>query len=145
MRRIPAGVDAPERWHTTEWSAGVTSLIEDRSEGAEVAVAVLRGHLELRSPATAEELAEITGLGPSTVAIALADLEASGFALQGGYTTAGGEPRVVLASAACPDAQLLAQGRAAVEAVTPSSWCVSGCAGSTWRQVPSSPVAAVSR
>lgn len=91
VRRIPAGVDAPERWHTTEWSDGVTSLIQDRSEGAEVAVAVLRGHLELRSPATAEELAEITGLGPSTVAIALADLEASGFALQGGYTTASPE------------------------------------------------------
>ncbi len=84
--RPPGG----EQWHTAESAAAVSVLLSDRPadeiEPEEVASDVVRGHLELHSPVTASDLAELTGLTPSKVAIGLADLEASGFALQGNYT-----------------------------------------------------------
>ncbi len=56
----------------------------------EIAAAdLLRGHLECRGPATATELAAVTGLRQSLVVRALAALEAEGFAIRGHFTPAG--------------------------------------------------------
>ncbi|HEY2504986.1 MAG TPA: DEAD/DEAH box helicase [Streptosporangiaceae bacterium] len=57
----------------------------------EVAAAdVLRGHLEVRGPATAAALAAAVGLSESLVVRALAALEAEGFALRGQFSGPGG-------------------------------------------------------
>lgn len=93
--RVPATDGAPERWHTAENATEVGVLLTDRPvEGLEpesVASDVVRGHLELHSPITATALAEVTGLARSKIAIGLADLEASGFALQGEYSSGASE------------------------------------------------------
>src|SRR5207249_3783014 len=48
---------------------------------------MLRGHLEYRGPSTVAELAEATGLPEQDVTVALARLEAEGFAFRGRFTT----------------------------------------------------------
>ena len=54
---------------------------------AETAAAeMLRGHLEVRGPATVGELAQATALGASEVTLALIRLETEGFALRGHFT-----------------------------------------------------------
>ncbi|MCZ7631580.1 MAG: hypothetical protein M5U19_22095 [Microthrixaceae bacterium] len=126
------------------------ALIEDQPFGGiepeAVASDILRGHLELRSPITAEALAALTGLKPSKVAIGLADLEASGFALQGCFTseasdeTPGGPMRQSGARGVCWRACTPTRG--AIAAVRsnlspPSNSFGSGCAGSTWHPDPS--------
>lgn len=89
--RIRSDGAAPERWHTAESTSAIQALLEDQPvqgiEPESVASDVVRGHLELHSPITATALAEVTGLARSKVAIGLADLEASGFALQGEYSS----------------------------------------------------------
>lgn len=52
------------------------------------AQAVLRGHLDCTGPSTARALGARTGLGPSLVELALARLEAEGFALRGRFDEA---------------------------------------------------------
>jgi ATP-dependent Lhr-like helicase len=52
------------------------------------ALRVVRGHLDVSGPVTAGELAERTALAPSEVEIALAGLEAEGFALRGRFDPA---------------------------------------------------------
>ena len=54
------------------------------------AAEMLRGHLEYRGPSTVPELVEATGLPQSDVTIALARLEAEGFAFRGRFTTPDG-------------------------------------------------------
>ena len=49
---------------------------------------LLRGHLDCRGPSTVAELAQATGLPETGVAIALARLEAEGFALRGRFDPA---------------------------------------------------------
>ena len=44
---------------------------------------MLRGHLDVRGPSTAEDLARATGLPDSDVMLALIRLENEGFALRG--------------------------------------------------------------
>ncbi|MDH3755753.1 MAG: hypothetical protein OEU32_17965 [Acidimicrobiia bacterium] len=51
----------------------------------QVAADVLRGHLDLVSPATAPELETHTGLRSTLAAVALAQLEAEGFVIQGHF------------------------------------------------------------
>jgi ATP-dependent helicase Lhr and Lhr-like helicase len=51
----------------------------------EAAADMLRGHLDCRGPSTATELAQATGLPESGIVIALARLEAEGFALRGRF------------------------------------------------------------
>ncbi len=59
------------------------------SPDEEVAAAdLLRGHLECRGPATVAELAEGTGLRETLIDVALAALEAEGFAIRGRFTPA---------------------------------------------------------
>jgi ATP-dependent helicase Lhr and Lhr-like helicase len=50
------------------------------------AAEMLRGHLDVRGPCTAGELAEATALGVSDVTLALIRLENEGFALRGHFT-----------------------------------------------------------
>jgi ATP-dependent Lhr-like helicase len=91
--RVAGDEGRAERWHTAEATAAVRVLLADApAEGIEpeaVAADVVRGHLELHSPITAEDLVVVTGLSPSKVAIGLAELESTGFALQGCYTAEG--------------------------------------------------------
>jgi ATP-dependent helicase Lhr and Lhr-like helicase len=54
-------------------------------DAGEVAVQVVRGHLDVSGPVTVEELCDRTGLPPGEVRIALARLEAEGFALVGSF------------------------------------------------------------
>jgi ATP-dependent Lhr-like helicase len=54
--------------------------------GETAAAEMLRGHLDVRGPATADELARATGLGASQVTMALIRLETEGFALRGRFT-----------------------------------------------------------
>ncbi len=57
-------------------------------DAEEAAAAVVRGHLECCGPTHVRELAERTGLAPDAVELALATLEAQGFALRGRFTPA---------------------------------------------------------
>jgi ATP-dependent helicase Lhr and Lhr-like helicase len=54
------------------------------------AAEMLRGHLEYRGPSTAADLAAATGLSDSDVTIAMARLEAEGFAFRGRFTAPAG-------------------------------------------------------
>jgi ATP-dependent helicase Lhr and Lhr-like helicase len=51
---------------------------------------MLRGHLECRGPSTVTDLVEATGLPESDIVMALARLEAEGFAFRGRFTTSDG-------------------------------------------------------
>jgi ATP-dependent Lhr-like helicase len=57
----------------------------------EAAAEAVRGHLDVAGPVTVEELGERSGLSPSVVRIALARLEAEGFALAGRFDPRLGE------------------------------------------------------
>src|ERR671925_431260 len=52
---------------------------------------VVRGHLDVSGPVTVDELAEATGLAPSSVKIALESLRESGFAVSGLFEPERGE------------------------------------------------------
>src|SRR5438045_2375470 len=54
------------------------------------AAEMLRGHLEYRGPSTPAALAQETGLPEGDVAIAVARLEAEGFALRGRFSAPDG-------------------------------------------------------
>ncbi|MFV0318065.1 MAG: DEAD/DEAH box helicase [Microthrixaceae bacterium] len=86
-------VDGTERWHTTEAAQAVEAIRSGEPVGAiqpeDVAADIVRGHLELHSPITPTGLEAVTALAPTKVAIGLAALEASGFALQGEFTGVG--------------------------------------------------------
>jgi ATP-dependent Lhr-like helicase len=55
-------------------------------DGETAAAEMLRGHLDVRGPATPDELARDTALGASQVMLALIRLETEGFALRGRFT-----------------------------------------------------------
>ncbi len=82
--------DDGEIWHTTERSGRVDVLFAGASAPditrEEVAADVLRGHLDVSGPLTAEQLSRQSALAPSLTAIGLATLEAEGFALQGRFS-----------------------------------------------------------
>ncbi|MCU4184451.1 DEAD/DEAH box helicase [Acidiferrimicrobium sp. IK] len=79
---------AAGRWSTTE-HAEVAAAAYNGDQGA--AVRVVRGHLEISGIVTADELAAATGLASMTVTVALAALQADGFALQGRWRASAGE------------------------------------------------------
>ncbi len=62
-----------------------TLRAQDEPDPDALAALMVRGHLDVLGPVTAGELAGVTALGPSKVAIALARLEHEGFALQGHF------------------------------------------------------------
>jgi ATP-dependent helicase Lhr and Lhr-like helicase len=74
-----SGAGGGTLWCATERR---TKLMDAESPAAEM----LRGHLDVRGPSTAEELAEATALGVSEVTLALIQLENEGFALRGHFT-----------------------------------------------------------
>ena len=67
------------------------AVAEGGAPDAEAAAAlVVQGHLECSGPVTVGELAERVGLAPSAIELALARLEAQGFALRGRFDPEGG-------------------------------------------------------
>ncbi len=86
-RAVRLGVEGVERWFPFEASDAVGALLAGDSAAADEVISdLVRGHLELHSPATAADLAAATGAGPSAVASGLARLEGEGFAIQGRFT-----------------------------------------------------------
>ena len=85
-------------WCTTELRPAVRVLLgedtpgDDADDGptdigdpADVAIEAIRGHLEVMGPVTVAELAAATSLSSGTTEIALAALQAEGFALSGRF------------------------------------------------------------
>ena len=85
-------------WCTTELRPAVAALLgedipagdgadepTDIGDPADVAIEAIRGHLEVMGPVTVAELAAATSLGLGTTKIALAALQAEGFALSGQF------------------------------------------------------------
>jgi len=58
----------------------------EQIEPEAVAAEMLRGHLDVSGPCTASDLASVTGMDVSSVALALVRLETEGFALRGHFT-----------------------------------------------------------
>jgi ATP-dependent Lhr-like helicase len=79
-----------ERWHAVESATAVEVLLSGVPTGElfseQVAADVLRGHLAIDSPVTADALEAATGLAPTLLAVGLATLEAEGSAIQGHFT-----------------------------------------------------------
>ena len=97
------GTDGSPRWHTVEATPAVRALVEgvdvDGTTAEQAAAQALRGHLEVASPLTHGALVGRTGLPSGRVTIALAALEAEGFAIQGRFTEravdAGDDPALI--------------------------------------------------
>ena len=89
-RAVRIDGEAGERWHPFEASDAVRVLVAadpaDGGAGDDAVTELLRGHLELQSPATVLDLAAATGVQPGAVASGLAHLEGVGFAIQGRFT-----------------------------------------------------------
>jgi ATP-dependent helicase Lhr and Lhr-like helicase len=66
------------------------SVRDDECDVDVLAADMLRGHLDVRGPVTAAELARATGVGDSGIGFALLRLEEEGFALRGHFTDPGG-------------------------------------------------------
>ncbi|HYY17612.1 MAG TPA: hypothetical protein VE864_02140, partial [Streptosporangiaceae bacterium] len=92
--RLPAGLwCATERvpllagLYPAEWTFAMAPLPRVKPmEPETVAAEMLRGHLDVSGPVTAEELARATSLGVADVSMALIRLENEGFALRGRFT-----------------------------------------------------------
>jgi ATP-dependent helicase Lhr and Lhr-like helicase len=84
-----AGEHGTVRWYAAECAAMVEVLGSGTPSGEvtpeHVAATMLRGHLELCSPATGDTLAGRTGLSPTLLAVGLATLEAEGSVIQGRF------------------------------------------------------------
>jgi ATP-dependent Lhr-like helicase len=77
--------------YPAEWTFAMAPLPRVKPMDAEaVAAEMLRGHLDVSGPVTAEELARATSLGVADVSMALIRLENEGFALRGRFTDPGG-------------------------------------------------------
>ena len=73
--------------YPAEWTFAMAPLPRVKPMEAEtVAAEMLRGHLDVSGPVTAEELARATSLGVADVSMALIRLENEGFALRGRFT-----------------------------------------------------------
>ena len=82
-------------WCTAEWRPAVGALLGAENDGgspeptaAQLETAefeAVRGHLEVMGPVTVDKLCTATSLGPGSVRIALAALQAEGFALSGSF------------------------------------------------------------
>ncbi|HEY1000117.1 MAG TPA: hypothetical protein VGD83_10795, partial [Streptosporangiaceae bacterium] len=73
--------------YPAEWTFAMVPLPRVKPMDAEtVAAEMLRGHLDVSGPVTAQELARATSLGVADVSMALIRLENEGFALRGRFT-----------------------------------------------------------
>jgi len=100
-RAVAVTVDGAELWSATERRGWVEVLWPGATSGGaggseaptqeEVAAEVVRGHLDVSGPVTVPALAARTALRASTVKIALARLEAEGFAMRGRFEEIAGE------------------------------------------------------
>ena len=73
--------------YPAEWTFAMAPLPRVKPMDAEtMAAEMLRGHLDVSGPVTAEELARATSLGVADVSMALIRLENEGFALRGRFT-----------------------------------------------------------
>jgi len=96
--RLPAGLwCATERvpllagLYPAEWTFAMAPLPRVKPMDAEtMAAEMLRGHLDVSGPVTAEELARATSLGVADASMALIRLENEGFALRGRFTDPAG-------------------------------------------------------
>ncbi|MGH1488377.1 MAG: DEAD/DEAH box helicase [Acidimicrobiales bacterium] len=83
--------ESTERWYATESAQQVQVLLSDAPNGEifpeHVAATVLRGHLELLSPITADALRDETGIPLTSFRVGLATLESEGSAIQGHFST----------------------------------------------------------
>lgn len=68
---------------TPDHRSPVAAPVDEDAAAAEM----LRGHLEYRGPSSVADLAQVTGLPESDVAIAVARLEAEGFVLRGHFSS----------------------------------------------------------
>ena len=86
----PMAERAGQRWYATESAEAVQVLLSGEPSETmfpeQVAATVLRGHLELYSPATVATLATATGIGPTSLQVGLLTLESEGSAIQGRFT-----------------------------------------------------------
>ncbi len=86
----PATAELGERWHAVESTEAVEVVLSgtpsEQLFPEQVATDVLRGHLELYSPATIADLGAATGLRSSLLQVGLATLEGQGIAIQGHFT-----------------------------------------------------------
>lgn len=82
--------DGSTRWHTVESAEVVRALTDevdvDACTAEEAVAQLLRGHLEVASPLTADALSARSGLRSARVTVGLAMLESNGFAIQGRYS-----------------------------------------------------------
>ncbi len=94
-RRIAADGDTPERWHAVESAEQLevlrSGVPSERTSPETVAAAVVRGHLEMHSPITAEALGALTGLPATQLLVGLLTLESQGAAIQGRFSASAGE------------------------------------------------------
>ena len=90
---VPPVAPASELWWATELAGQAAVVVDGAPDGDHprelVAAAVLRGHLDVSGPVTADALAERCGLPAPLVAAGLAVLENDGFVLRGSFTRYG--------------------------------------------------------
>jgi ATP-dependent helicase Lhr and Lhr-like helicase len=96
---IAGSDEAPERWYPIECADEVQVMLTGVASAdtfpEEVAATVLRGHLELYSPATASRLRQLTGISETNVAVGLLTLESQGSVIQGHFTNPDAAPRAL--------------------------------------------------
>ncbi len=113
-------INGTPRWCATESLPLVAALHPDAVAGVEPADAdhaartAIRGLLDTNGPLTVAELAERSGLSASGTAIAVATLEAEGFAIQGRFRQSSHRP---------PDAGHPAGHAGAADPAVPVQWC----------------------
>jgi len=77
------GEDGQILWATSENAHLAAELLADTTEAETARIRSVRGHLDVTGPVTVGQLARFCGLPSTKVHIAVAALEAEGFALQG--------------------------------------------------------------
>ncbi len=84
-RRPAAEVLFPDAAVVPDHPCPAAAAPADLPDPDEAAADLLRGHLDCRGPSTVTDLAQATGLPETGIAIALARLEAEGFAIRGRF------------------------------------------------------------
>jgi len=77
-------------WTTVEQAEVVKDLVADTELTEKARIEAVRGHLDISGPMMVQDLSELVVLPASTVRIALAALEAEGFAIQGRWRNRAG-------------------------------------------------------